>query len=127
MFKPNLEKSLGQVLRRGQTDNRQFQRIETPSDTLAEGAEFPQTVSQIILFAGPGNRHPAVAVIHDALKASLAPRSKKDLRTRFLDPLWPLPERFKVDELAMKLSDVAGPDLAHCQHPFAQDFPPLPV
>lgn len=55
MFKPNPEKSLGQVLRRGQTDNRQFQRIETPSETLAEGAQFPQALSQIILFAGPAN------------------------------------------------------------------------
>jgi hypothetical protein len=90
-------------------------------------AVFPRPSARSFLFAGPANWHPAVAVIYDALKASLAPRSKKDLRTGLLDRLWPGPERFEVDELAVKLSNIPSPDLAHCQHPFAQDFSTLLV
>src|SRR6185437_8726633 len=87
------------------------------SDCCDSGREF---------LAGAGadvDRKPAVAILGDAFGNPFRRRAHQDRRTARLYWLGPAPERIEIDELAVKLRNLFGPDFPHCEDTLARDLP----
>src|SRR5262249_62191734 len=69
------------------------------------------------------DRHPAVAVLHDAIERRRAVAADDDGRVRLLDGLGIGPDLVEVHELAVELRLALGPDFLHREHALAQEPP----
>src|SRR5262245_12984742 len=75
---------------------------------------------------GRGNAigQPAVRVVDDAFEHVLCRPPEHDRRMRFLRGLWIRAHRWEIEEFAMKLGRVLGPERLHCLERFPCLGPP---
>src|SRR5262249_52022546 len=102
---------LGQRLHQAEAD-REVERLDRTPHPPAVAAVGDQ---RRLVLVPALERDPAVAVLEppprDPLRLHAAP--EQDRRPALLERLGPAPDRVEVDELAVELGHLAGPDLAH--------------
>src|SRR2546428_4662965 len=110
----------GRLLRWGEED-RDGRGLRIAARLLEALAELGDLLDRVRLRAH--DRHPPVAVLHDAIERRRAVAADDDRRVRLLDWLRIGPDLVEVHELAVKLGLAVGPDLLHRQHALAQEPP----
>src|SRR5262249_46992485 len=88
---------------------------------LVQRADGPGQVAK-----GEPDRYPTVAVVDDAREALARRAPQDDRRMRLLERLGGLPGGIEVDEFALVLRCLLGPDALHRLDAFPQDRPAMP-
>src|SRR5260370_3672047 len=114
-----VEKLLDLILVRADPEHRDREFVAT--SFLTSLGERLQVGGEIV--AGKIYRHPSVAVFGDAIERLWRLGAEQNRRSAYLNWLGEIPHRIEVHELAVELSGFLGPDLAHREDFFLDEFP----